>query len=141
NLDQVEPLLLRDRQRLRRRHDAELLAGVVDDPDFPHADALVDPHAVVAARASVECDNGLLNYFVRGAPPPRTCHGSLNSLAAIIATLLNLSVGPTPRTCHGSLTRSPRSFCNPSSRAAAAFSLSLRIDFVPRARDKRVDRA
>src|SRR4051812_10581689 len=56
DLDQVEPLLLRNRERLRRRHDAELLAGVVDHPDFAHANALVDPHAIVAAGTSIECD-------------------------------------------------------------------------------------
>jgi hypothetical protein len=32
NFHQVEPLLPGDRQRLLRRHDAQLLPGVVDDP-------------------------------------------------------------------------------------------------------------
>ena len=59
DLDQVEPLLLRDRQGLRRRHDAELRARVVDHPDLADADAFVHPHAVVTARASVESDKGL----------------------------------------------------------------------------------
>ena len=35
-------------------------AGVVDHADFADADALVDPHAIVAAGTSVESDNGLL---------------------------------------------------------------------------------
>ena len=57
DLDQVEPLLPRDGQRLLRRHDAELRAGVVDDADFADPDAFVYPRAVVPPRASVECDN------------------------------------------------------------------------------------
>ena len=57
DLDQVEPLLLRDGQSLRRRHDAELCAGVVDHPDFADADAFVDAYAVVASWTSVESDN------------------------------------------------------------------------------------
>src|SRR6185436_9924010 len=48
NLDQVESLLLGDRQCLRRRHDAELLAGVIDDADFADADSFVDPYAIIA---------------------------------------------------------------------------------------------
>src|SRR5262249_27298256 len=51
---EVESLLLGDRERLRRRHDAELLAGVVDDADFTDADSLVHPHAIVAAGSSLE---------------------------------------------------------------------------------------
>ena len=39
----------------------ELLAGVVDHTNFADADAFVDPHAIVAAGASVKCDNGLLD--------------------------------------------------------------------------------
>src|SRR5688572_28003830 len=39
DLDEVEPLLAGDGERLRRRHDAELLAGVVDDADFANPDA------------------------------------------------------------------------------------------------------
>ena len=50
DLDEIEPFLLGDRERLRRRHDAELLARIVDDPDFPHADAFVGADAVVPAR-------------------------------------------------------------------------------------------
>ena len=60
DLDQVEPLLLGDGQRLRRRHDAELLAGIVDDTDFADTNAFVDARAIVAAGTSVESDNGLL---------------------------------------------------------------------------------
>ncbi len=61
NLYQVEPLLPRDGQRLLRRHDAELLAGVIDDPDFPYPDAFVDPRAVVTTwGGAIESDMDLL---------------------------------------------------------------------------------
>ena len=36
-------------------------AGVVDDADFPDADAFVDAHAVVTSGTSVESDNDLLS--------------------------------------------------------------------------------
>src|SRR6185295_5727509 len=42
DLHEVEALLLGDGKRLGRRHDAELRAVVVDDPDFLGADAIVD---------------------------------------------------------------------------------------------------
>jgi hypothetical protein len=45
---------------LRRRHDAQLLAGVIDDPDLPNSDALVDPDTVVSTWAAIESDNYLL---------------------------------------------------------------------------------
>jgi len=32
---------------LRRRHDAQLLPVIVDDPNFPYADALVYANSVV----------------------------------------------------------------------------------------------
>ena len=56
DLDQVEPFLLGNRQGLRRRHDAELRAGVVNYPDFADPDAFVDPRAVISAGTSVESD-------------------------------------------------------------------------------------
>ena len=56
NLDQVEALLSRDSQRLLRRHDAQLRARVVDDPDLANPDPFVYPRAVIPARASVESD-------------------------------------------------------------------------------------
>ena len=56
NLHEVEPLLPRDGQRLLRRHDAQLLPGVVDDADFADPDAFVDPDAVFPPRAAVESD-------------------------------------------------------------------------------------
>src|SRR3989338_10441498 len=63
DFDQVESLLLRKSQRLWRRHDAELLAAVVDDTGFPNPNSLVDPHAVVAAGGAVKSDKGLLNLL------------------------------------------------------------------------------
>jgi hypothetical protein len=33
---------------LRRWHDAQLLPVIVDDPNFPYADALVDTNPIVA---------------------------------------------------------------------------------------------
>jgi len=42
---------------LRRRHDAELLAVIVDDPNFPDANAFVDASPVVTPRSrSIESD-------------------------------------------------------------------------------------
>ena len=67
NFHQVESLLLGDRERLRRRHDAELLAGVVDHADFTDADSFVHAHAIVAAGSSLECDKA--SYAVATALP------------------------------------------------------------------------
>src|SRR5437773_3627487 len=68
DLDQVEPLLLGDREGLWRRHDAELRAGVVDHPDFADPAAFVHSGAVVAAWTSVESDKASLRgYPVRSA--------------------------------------------------------------------------
>ena len=54
NLDQVEPLLPSNRQRLRRRHDSQLLSGFVDDPDLAHADALVGADPVIPSGRTIE---------------------------------------------------------------------------------------
>src|SRR6187401_1276256 len=54
NLDQVEPFLSRDGQRLRRWHDAELCSVLVDDADFPDPDPFVHPRAIVPPRTSVK---------------------------------------------------------------------------------------
>ena len=54
DLDEVELLALRVAQRLLGRHDADLLAGLVDEPDLGNADALVDPGGVPLGRAPVE---------------------------------------------------------------------------------------
>jgi hypothetical protein len=57
DLDQVEPFLPRDCQRLLWRHDAELLARVVNDADLTNSDPFVYSRAVVPTRASFESDN------------------------------------------------------------------------------------
>src|SRR5207247_32042 len=59
DLDEVEPLLLGDRQGLLRRHDPQLLARIVDHPDFTHPDPFIHPRAVVPPRASVVSDRTL----------------------------------------------------------------------------------
>src|SRR5436190_7211116 len=64
DLHEVEPLLPRDGQRLRRRHDPQLRAVLVDDADFADPDAFVDPRAVVAARAAVKCDKASYRKFL-----------------------------------------------------------------------------
>jgi hypothetical protein len=61
DLDQVESLAAGDRQRLRRRHDPQLRACVIDHPDFANSDALVDADAIVASWAAVVSDNCLLD--------------------------------------------------------------------------------
>jgi hypothetical protein len=59
DLHQVETFLSGDGERLGRRHDAELLAGVVDYANFPDADAFVDAKPVItpAWTRAIECDN------------------------------------------------------------------------------------
>ena len=47
-------------QRLRRRHDPELLSGLVDHADLTDPDALVGPHAVVAARTEHACGSNAI---------------------------------------------------------------------------------
>src|SRR6202030_2002943 len=69
DLDEVESLLFRNGQRGGRRHDAELLPGVVDHPDFADADALVHANTIVTSRASVESDNDLLLHIARASAP------------------------------------------------------------------------
>src|SRR5262245_32505678 len=59
DLDEVETLRLGNRQRLRRRHDAELRSGVVDHANFPDPDPFVDTNAIVTTRSSFECDKSL----------------------------------------------------------------------------------
>jgi hypothetical protein len=51
DLDEIQSLLLRDGECLRRRHDAELLAIIVYDPNLPNPNALVDPNTIVAPRS------------------------------------------------------------------------------------------
>ena len=57
DLHEVEPLLPGNRQGLRRGHDAELLARVVDDADFTNADAFVDAEPVVATAGPITIES------------------------------------------------------------------------------------
>ena len=57
------PFCRGDRQRLLRRHDAQLLPGVVDDAHLADPDPFVDPRAVFPPGASVESDKDLLNLI------------------------------------------------------------------------------
>ena len=47
DLDQVQSFLLGNGQRLRRRHDAELLAVIIDYANFPNPDSFVDANTIV----------------------------------------------------------------------------------------------
>src|SRR5688572_10160205 len=57
---EIQSLAARERQRLRRRHDPELLPGIVNHANFTDPDALVRTDAVVTAWAAVESDKNLL---------------------------------------------------------------------------------
>src|SRR5690606_16688359 len=61
DLDQVEPLLTRNGERLRRRHDSELLAGLVDDPNLANPDAFVDADTVITSGRAIVSDK-ILRY-------------------------------------------------------------------------------
>jgi hypothetical protein len=45
---------------LRWRHDAQLFAAVVNDPNLANADAFVDADAIIPSWAAIESDNYLL---------------------------------------------------------------------------------
>src|SRR4030095_10692270 len=62
DLNEVESLLTCNDERLRRRHDPELLTGFVDHPDLTNPDALVGTNAVITSWRAIECDNVLLGY-------------------------------------------------------------------------------
>src|SRR5262249_49072400 len=70
DLDEVESLLSRDGQRLRRRHDPELRAVLVDDADFPDPDAFVHPRAIVPPRTAIKSDKA--SYLI--SSPRRDPH-------------------------------------------------------------------
>jgi hypothetical protein len=56
NLDQVEPLLLGETQRLVSREDPELLAVIEDDTDLGNADAVVD--SILLGRSAITVSLG-----------------------------------------------------------------------------------
>ena len=69
DLHQVQTLLPCDRDGLRRRHDAELLPGVVDDADLADANPLVHPGPIVASAGTFESDNSLPQLWASEAVP------------------------------------------------------------------------
>src|SRR6185436_2045847 len=82
---QVEPFLPGNRERLLRRHDSQLLPGVVDDPHLADPDPFIHPRAVFPTRASVESDRNL-HIHPGLCPGPRLGrsrgpHAPLRSLA------------------------------------------------------------
>src|SRR5207237_8738165 len=77
NLHEVQPLLPRNRQCLRRRHDAELFTRFIYVPGCPDPDAFVHPRATVTPRAAVECDNNLLLTWGSAPHPGSSLAGTL----------------------------------------------------------------
>ncbi len=85
HLHQVERLLPSDGERLLRRHDAKLLAGVIDDTHFADPDPLVDPRAVVTTwGGAIESDMDLLsvNRYPRAYRPFRAISSSADATNA-----------------------------------------------------------
>jgi hypothetical protein len=77
DLDEVEPLLLGDSQRGRRRHDPELLSGLVNHADFANTNALVGTNAIITSGRTIESDTsssayglGLLAQATASLPEP-----------------------------------------------------------------------
>jgi hypothetical protein len=54
--DEIESLLPGNCQRSRRRHDPELLPGLVDYADFSNTNAFVGANAVVTSGRTIESD-------------------------------------------------------------------------------------
>src|SRR5690606_22225920 len=83
HLDEVEALLPCERDGLRRRHDAELRARLIDHPYFTNTDALVDPDPVVPSgttHARVVRDNSLLAWRADAQPSLATHRHRLRSV-------------------------------------------------------------
>src|SRR5690606_27618604 len=94
NLHEVEPLAPRQLQGLRRRHDAELCAGFVDDTNFAHPDAFVRPDAVVSSWAAIVSDN-----YLRESEGPAPCSAVCRPRAATSSSAArrNSATGRAPR--------------------------------------------
>src|SRR5262249_675082 len=60
-LDEGETLLTRDRERLRRGHDAERPSPLPSPPAFPNPGGFLAPPPGIPPRAVVENDKGLPN--------------------------------------------------------------------------------
>ena len=111
NLHQVQSLASRERERLRRRHDAELLAVVVDDANFAHPDSFVDPNTVVAAWASIESDNYLLQTIQDFERRPANWHPATarRSRRRGRLALRRASISAFASAMNASIDRAPRS--------------------------------
>ena len=57
DLHKIQALALGECQGLRRRHDTELLAVIVDHANFADSDAFVNPRAIVSPRRAIKSDN------------------------------------------------------------------------------------
>ncbi len=93
DLDEVEPLLLGDGQRGRRRHDPELLSRLVDHADFTDTDALVGANAIITSGRTIECDMSSYAVFCSAGAAIPGDFVAISSLAA--AT--NASIDRAPR--------------------------------------------
>src|SRR5262245_13072998 len=96
DLDEVEALLLRDGQRLGRRHDAELLPGVVDDANFSYPDSLVHADAIVASRSSIECDKASSFAMAWGPTPMPDAVAPLRWAYLVLPPSNSWGMGPHP---------------------------------------------
>src|ERR1051325_7461567 len=86
---------MRDNKCLRRRHDLELLSGLVYHPDFANPYAFVGANAVITSWRSIECDNVLrlyADFCSAGGGPPRLLVRTSSSASAT-----NASKGRVPR--------------------------------------------
>src|SRR5262245_19650744 len=59
NLYEIEYFRLVEHECLWRRHDAELLAGLVDNADLTNPNALIGTNTIVTSWATVESDRNL----------------------------------------------------------------------------------
>src|SRR4029079_3413428 len=64
--DQVESLLTRNNQRLRRRHDPQLLSGLVDGSESASTNAFVGANAIITSGRTIESYNVLLRRLLLG---------------------------------------------------------------------------
>jgi hypothetical protein len=84
--------LPRNRDGLLRRHDAELLARVVDDANFANANPLVDADAIVTSAGTFECDTTSL----RRVSARQFCTWRARVRASSTAAAMNSSSGRAP---------------------------------------------
>src|SRR5688572_3921215 len=91
DLDEIEPFLASNGERLRRWHDPELLSGIVDDTDFANTDAFVDANTVVTSGRAIVSDivlrNGKYSYAGGASGPPAFRAISFSACCTNAATL------------------------------------------------------